>query len=195
MAETIASRASWRWRLLYAVAATLTGAAVVSPPASAATVDVSVAGLAFSPASVTVAMTGGEPGAEALHGHVTWTVADPGQQHTITFDDRRLVSSGRLADGQRHEAVISSAGTYAYRCTIHPAMTGTVVVAAPAAAPTPTSVAAATPAPGGAGLTAESRSTGVVPVALGVAVLAAAAALAGVLLRRRRPATTPEPPD
>lgn len=194
MPQTPAPRAAWRRLLLCA----LTGAPVVSAlaarPAMAATANVSVTNLAFNPPSVSVAMTGGEPGAEAPHGHVVWTMADPGQEHTVTFDDPRLVSSGRLANGQRHEAIVYTPGTYSYRCTIHPGMTGTFVVtpAAPstssAAPQLPRSAAPSEPPGGGSGSAAA-------PVLIGVAVLAAAAGLAWLLLRRRRPVPDAGPSD
>ena len=61
-------------------------------------------------------------------------MSDSATEHTVTFDDPRLGSSGRLATGQAHNVVFSNPGTFGYRCTIHPAMTGTVVVTAPTSA-------------------------------------------------------------
>ncbi|MGO9179297.1 MAG: plastocyanin/azurin family copper-binding protein [Candidatus Limnocylindrales bacterium] len=38
--------------------------------------------------------------------------------------------SAALSTGSSHSHVFTKAGTYAYRCAIHPFMTGTVVVTA-----------------------------------------------------------------
>lgn len=176
-----------RWRLVCVAAAVLPVAgALGAPPVQAATVEVTAANLAFAPASVTVHLTGNEPGFAAAHAHVVWTVADVGTQHTVTFDDPKVASSAPLGAGQRHEALVYLPGTYTYRCTIHPAMTGTVVVT-PEAATTATTTPepAAGPSPG-AGDASGSSGAGVA-VGIGVAGLAVAAAAAWLVARRRRP--------
>ena len=70
---------------------------------------------AFSPDSVEIKV--GET--------VTWTNEDAAA-HTVTGDGG--VDSGQLATGQTYSKTFDTAGTYAYHCSIHPAMTGTVVV-------------------------------------------------------------------
>jgi plastocyanin len=172
-----------------AAAAATIGAAV---PAQAETVNVTAAGLAFSPASITVGLTGNEPGFPAPHAHVIWTMTDPGTEHTVTFEDPKLVSSGPLGAGKGHEAVIAVAGTYPYRCTIHPTMAGTVVVTpaqattTPAAA-TPTGPTAAAPAP--AATDDEQGGGAAAGPVIGVGVgLAAGAGLGWLIVRRRRAA-------
>ena len=76
---------------------------------------VAIANFAFSPAQVTVS-TGAV---------VTWTNSDSAA-HTVTFDDG--LDCGRLAGGGTVSATFPTAGSYAYHCTIHPSMRGTVVV-------------------------------------------------------------------
>jgi len=126
------------------VSATFVAAALVvlpGRPADAATVRVTAADLSFTPQTARVLLTEGEPGFPSPHAHVVWTMGDA-EEHTITFDDTSLPSSGPLGPGRIHDAVLTRAGTFSYRCLIHPSMTGTVVVIAPA--PTTTTTLAAT---------------------------------------------------
>jgi plastocyanin len=102
--------------------------------AVAASQFVTIAGLAFAPSTVAVAV--GET--------VTWTNNDT-QIHTATADDGSW-NAGNIAGGGGIGAVVFSvAGTFPYHCEVHPTMTGTVTVAA-AAAPS-VSVAGATMRP------------------------------------------------
>jgi plastocyanin len=48
--------------------------------------------------------------------------------HTVTFDGKPSLSDVSLQPGGTWEVKFDAAGTYAYRCTIHPGMTGTVTV-------------------------------------------------------------------
>ena len=73
-------------------------------------------GFAFDPASVTI--KAGES--------VTWTNQDP-TNHTVTADKGEFKSSD-IANGATFTFKFDTAGTYAYHCSIHPSMTGTVVV-------------------------------------------------------------------
>jgi YVTN family beta-propeller protein len=83
--------------------------------AAQAGVESRIAGLAFEPL-LTVA-----PGQT-----VTWTNGDS-VPHTVTSADR-LWDSGRLAGGSSYSVTFDQPGTFAYACTIHPFMRGTVVV-------------------------------------------------------------------
>jgi len=47
--------------------------------------------------------------------------------HTVTGDDNSF-DSGNISAGSRFSRTFSVVGTYKYHCTIHPSMTGTVVV-------------------------------------------------------------------
>jgi plastocyanin len=109
------------------VAASVAAAVVVSPAfaplALAADHAVDIAGFAFSPQSITV----------AIGDTVTWTNADV-QGHTATADDGSF-DTGTIAGNSSKSATFDTAGTFAYHCRIHPAMTATIVVADAATAP------------------------------------------------------------
>lgn len=93
-----------------------------TPPASGSTggestgaTAVSISNFAFDPASVTV----------KVGGTVTWTNNDS-PTHTITGDGG--LDSGDVANGGTYSKTFDKAGTYKYHCTIHPNMTGEVIV-------------------------------------------------------------------
>ena len=74
----------------------------------------SISNFVFGPTSVSV----------AAGSTVVWTNRDP-MGHTVTgagFD------SGELNPGATYRHTFDTAGTYTYHCTIHPFMTGTVIV-------------------------------------------------------------------
>jgi plastocyanin len=48
--------------------------------------------------------------------------------HTVTFDNFSSLSDVSLQGGSTWEVKFARAGTYSYRCTIHPQMTGTITV-------------------------------------------------------------------
>ena len=77
--------------------------------------QVGIAGLAFNPATTTA----------SAGGTVTWTNADS-VAHTVTFDNGP--DCGQLAAGKSVTVTFPAAGTYAYHCTIHSQMKGTVTV-------------------------------------------------------------------
>ena len=54
--------------------------------------------------------------------------ATTGTTHTITSDTQGLFDSGSLAPGATFEHTFTAAGTYHYHCSIHPTMTGIIVV-------------------------------------------------------------------
>jgi plastocyanin len=77
---------------------------------------VSIANMAFMPATITVS-----------HGtKITWTNND-NMTHTVTADDDSF-DSGNIAPGSSFSRTFAVAGTYPYHCTIHPNMLGKVVV-------------------------------------------------------------------
>ena len=76
---------------------------------------VTIQNFAFSPATATV----------AVGSTVTWT-NDDSTAHTVTFDAGP--NCGQLSSGATTTATFSAAGSYAYHCSIHPSMKGTVVV-------------------------------------------------------------------
>lgn len=77
---------------------------------------VSVQNSSFSPSSVQV-----KAGQK-----VVWTFRDA-FAHTATAEDRSF-DSGSKSNGATFEHTFSKAGTFKYRCDIHPAMTATVTV-------------------------------------------------------------------
>ena len=78
---------------------------------------VSMEGIAFSPAEVTV----------AVGDTVTWTNNDPAG-HDVTADSFSSGDPGGLAEGDTFEHTFEEAGSFDYVCTVHPGMEGTVVV-------------------------------------------------------------------
>jgi plastocyanin len=89
-----------------------------APPAAAAAtrVIIHLHDFMFDPNSVTVA-----PGTT-----VEWD-NDDGARHTVTATDKSF-DSGDLKPGQKWSHVFTTPGTFAYSCTQHPEMTGTVTV-------------------------------------------------------------------
>lgn len=79
-------------------------------------VSVSIRDMAYSPASVTV----------KVGDTVVWTNRDD-QDHTVNARDGSF-SSGNLKPGDTFTHRFAKAGKYAYSCSLHPRMKGTVVV-------------------------------------------------------------------
>jgi plastocyanin/predicted lipoprotein with Yx(FWY)xxD motif len=101
------------------------GAAAASPPTTAPTSTsapaappqaIKIASFAFSPTSVTV----------AVGTKVTWTNSDT-TGHTVA-SDTGLFNSPNLINGDSFSFTFTTPGTYAYHCSIHPSMNGTVTV-------------------------------------------------------------------
>jgi LPXTG-motif cell wall-anchored protein len=128
---------------------------------------------------------------------ITWINNGPAP-HTATAKDGSF-DTGILKKGQSGSHTFSSAGTFAYFCTVHPFMHGTVVVLANAASTTPgnqttTPAGSATsPAAGTATTPAASTAQATGPSLPNTGFDAAAAAAIGVallalgaLLRRER---------
>ena len=60
-------------------------------------------------------------------GRITWTNGSPGAHNVIATSANWQVNRDLPVGGQ-FNLTISQPGTYSYECTIHPGMTGTVVV-------------------------------------------------------------------
>jgi plastocyanin len=102
---------------------------------------------------------------------VTWT-NDSDAPHTVTSDSGDELASENLAEDDTFDHRFSATGTFAYHCTIHAYMKGSVVVLAAGVTPPATeTVQGSTP-------TQE-------PVWLGIALLVLAAVVAGGLAIRR----------
>ena len=56
---------------------------------------------------------------------VTWTWNSGGTEHNVTFPD---ASSGDKSGGATFSRQFSTPGTFSYHCTLHPGMTGSVLV-------------------------------------------------------------------
>ncbi len=105
--------------LLAAVAAaTFTGVSRAAEPAAAG-VQVNILNYKFDPETLTV------PAGTT----VTWTNHDE-VPHSVMSSDKRFTSSGGLDTGESYSYTFTEAGTYAYYCSLHPFMTGKVVVTA-----------------------------------------------------------------
>ena len=90
-------------------------ASAAGSPAAAGT-GVTIKGFAFSPTTLTVS-----PGTT-----VVWTNEDS-TGHTVTAVDGSF-DSKTLDSGATFSQAFPTAGTFAYHCTIHSSMTGTILV-------------------------------------------------------------------
>ena len=77
---------------------------------------VTIQNLAFSPATLTI----------SVGTTVTWTNNDS-TSHTVT-SDTGLFDSGQMSQGSHFSHTFNDKGTFAYHCTIHTTMHGTVTV-------------------------------------------------------------------
>ena len=96
---------------------------VGAPPTTEA---VSLSGLRFNPSSVVVQANTGTAGV----GDVTWTWNDNGILHNVTFSSGPAplpAPSNTQATGT-HLVTFTKVGSYAYHCTLHFGMDGTVTV-------------------------------------------------------------------
>jgi plastocyanin len=130
---------------LGAVAGAVAALFLVAGATAAAGSGVTIAGFAFNPGTIKV----------HVGDTVTWTNNDS-TNHTATgsgFD------TGTISGGSSASVTFDTAGTFAYHCSIHSSMTGTVVVEAaanggggqPTTPPTDTARVARTAGSGGAG--------------------------------------------
>jgi len=87
-----------------------------SAPPSSVEAEVAISGFAFDPPSLTV----------KVGTTVKWTNQDSAP-HTVASDGGDW-ESGQLDQGESFTHTFDQAGTFAYHCSVHPAMKGTVVV-------------------------------------------------------------------
>jgi len=78
--------------------------------------EILIQGMAFSPSTIT--FTAGTT--------ITWTNKD-GVPHTVT-SNTGIFNSGSIGSNGTYSHLFNTAGTFPYKCTIHPSMTATVVV-------------------------------------------------------------------
>lgn len=153
-------------------------------PARAADQSVTIANLAFSPATVSV----------NVGDSVTWTHQDSGIPHTVTADSGAF-NSGQLNSGQSFSQTFTSAGTVTYHCDIHPTMTGSVVVAAasggattpPASGTQEAQEGTAVPPATGTGLSPERDRSSLPLWVMGAGMAIVLGAAGSVVLSTRRP--------
>ena len=93
-----------------------TGGGGTGTPVSIVNGATVLASSAYAPNPVTI----------AVGGSVTWTNNDS-VTHTSTANNGAF-SSGAIAPGGQYTTTFNTAGSYAYHCTIHPGMVGTVTV-------------------------------------------------------------------
>ncbi|HEY2706284.1 MAG TPA: plastocyanin/azurin family copper-binding protein [Candidatus Dormibacteraeota bacterium] len=94
------------------------GASSAGTPAASSTGGgaVAIRNFAFAPTPITV----------SRGARVTWTNRDP-SVHTATAVDRSF-DTGNIGAGQSVSHTFDTPGTFAYRCSIHQYMTGSIVV-------------------------------------------------------------------
>jgi plastocyanin len=87
-------------------------------PAPGPATEVKIDNFSFSPATITVA-----PGTT-----ITWTNRDDIPHTVVSTDDPRAFKSKVLDTDEKFSYTFTKAGTFAYFCSVHPKMVGTVVV-------------------------------------------------------------------
>ncbi len=92
------------------------GSATQNVPVTGNEVKVNIQNFAFDPVTVNVKV--GQT--------VTWTNQD-NTPHTVTADDKSFASKP-LSTGESFSQTFTTAGTFAYHCSIHPNMKATVIV-------------------------------------------------------------------
>ena len=88
-----------------------------SIPVKASTTEVLIDNFSFSPKTFTV----------PVGATVTWTNHD-NVPHVVTSADDQFQNSPVLKTGQSFSNTFATAGTYSYSCSIHPRMTGKIIV-------------------------------------------------------------------
>lgn len=106
-------RSSFRIGLVAGVLITVLAAGVGMAPAKK---PVSISGMKFIPMSIEI--TAGDT--------VRWT-NDDDRDHTVVAGDGSF-KSGNLRSGDSYEHTFDKSGKFAYSCSYHPRMKGTVVV-------------------------------------------------------------------
>jgi plastocyanin len=91
---------------------------VVNAQQSPAPVEVKIDNFSFGPAALTV----------PVGTTVTWTNRDDIPHTVVSSDDPKIFKSKVLDTDEKFSFTFSKAGTYPYFCSIHPKMTGKVIV-------------------------------------------------------------------
>jgi plastocyanin len=93
------------------------GATTSSGRAASQGSAIKIDNFAFSPATLTIS-----------HGAAVGVTNDDSAAHTATADDGHSFDTGSIAPGKSGQLTAPKPGRYAYHCTIHPFMHGTLVV-------------------------------------------------------------------
>jgi plastocyanin len=93
------------------------GANAPAPSASGGGASVTMKDIKFNPSTVNV----------KVGDTVTWT-NDDSVGHDVTGDGFKSGSAGGIGGGETYKHKFDKAGTFKYRCTVHPGMEGEVVV-------------------------------------------------------------------
>ena len=112
--EWIFCLASWAMTALISFQAVPLG--VAAAPAAAGKAEVKIDNFSFSPAALTV-----KAGTQ-----ITWTNGDD-IPHTVVSDDK-VFKSKVLDTDEKFSYTFIKPGTYPYFCSVHPKMTGKVIV-------------------------------------------------------------------
>src|SRR5271156_2741112 len=112
--EWIFCLAAWAMTALISLQAAPPG--IAAEPAATGRAEVKIDNFSFSPAALTV-----KAGTQ-----ITWTNGDD-IPHTVVSDDHTFKSKV-LGSGEKFTFTADKRGTYSYACSIHPNMTGKVVV-------------------------------------------------------------------
>jgi len=91
---------------------------VVAAQQKPQTAEVRIDNFSFGPAALTV----------SVGSTVTWTNRDDIPHTVVSSDDPKAFKSKVLDTDEKFSFTFTKAGTYAYFCSIHPKMTGKVVV-------------------------------------------------------------------
>jgi plastocyanin len=91
---------------------------VASAQEKASAMEVKIDNFSFGPAALTV----------PVGATVTWTNRDDIPHTVVSSDDPKAFKSKVLDTDEKFSFTFSKAGTYPYFCSIHPKMTGKVVV-------------------------------------------------------------------
>lgn len=115
----------------------LTRLATASAVCAALALGLATTSTASSEVGVTIVSRAYQPPALTIEAGQTVTWTNRGfTPHTVTAVGGEF-DSGRLNVGETFKVTFSTPGTFAYACTIHPSMKGTVTVLAPGTAPSP----------------------------------------------------------
>jgi len=88
-----------------------------SAPVKATKTEVAIDNFSFSPNALTV----------SVGATVTWTNHD-NVPHVVSSADNQFKKSNVLKTGQGFSHTFATTGTYSYFCSIHPRMTGKIIV-------------------------------------------------------------------